>query len=236
MSLKKDYSKTKATCKVTFSLPKDAVNGGKKVQIVGDFNDWQSSKGVKMKAGKKEFTATIELATGKEYEFRYLIDKYNWTNDWSADAYRPSPYYGIDNSVLILGAKPVEKATKKKVATKAKASLKPAKKAAAPKAKVTKKVTVKKVAPKKAAPKKADDLTKIEGIGPKIAGLLNADGIKTFAELGKTKKAVLTGILDAAGSRYRMHDPSTWAKQSKLAAAGKWDQLGKLQDVLKGGR
>lgn len=226
MSLKKQYSKTKATCKVTFSLPKEAVNGGKKVQIVGDFNDWDAAKGIKMKAGKKDYSVTIELTAGKQYEFRYLIDKYNWTNDWSADAYRPSPYYGIDNSVVILGveqkakaAKP--KAAKKKSTTKAKAATK------------AKKVVIKK-APAKA--KKADDLTKIEGVGPKIAGLLKAARIKTFADLAKAKKATLTGILDDAGSRYRMHDPSTWAKQSKLAAADKWDALGKLQDQLKGGR
>ena len=235
MSLKKQYSKTKATCKVTFSLPKEAVNGGKKVQIVGDFNNWDAAKGIKMKAGKKDYAATIELTAGKQYEFRYLIDKYQWTNDWSADAYRPSPYYGIDNSVVILGVEQATKAAKpkadKKKATKAKAAAKTKK--AAPKKASPKKVVLKKVSPKA---KKADDLTKIEGVGPKIAGLLKAAGIKTFTELAKAKKATLTGILDDAGSRYRMHDPTTWAKQSKLAAADKWDALGKLQDQLKGGK
>ena len=108
MSLKKQFSKSKSVCKVTFSLPKEAVNGGKKVLLVGDFNKWDISKGIKMKAGKSGFTTTIELATGKEYEFRYLIDKMNWTNDWKADAYRPSPYFGIDNSVVIIGAKEKE--------------------------------------------------------------------------------------------------------------------------------
>jgi len=235
MSLKKQYSKTKATCKVTFSLPKEAVNGGKKVHVVGDFNNWDSSKGIKMKAGKKEYTASIELTTGAAYEFRYLIDKYNWTNDWAADAYRPSPYYGIDNSVLILdtqaSGKPAKaKTLKKKVETKSKAAAKASKKPAA------KKTSTKKSTAKKAAPKKADDLTKIEGIGPKISQLLNKDGLKTFSDLAKAKKARLTGILDAAGSRYRMHDPSTWAKQAKLAAADKWDQLAKLQGELKGGK
>ena len=100
------------------------------------------------------------------------------------------------------------------------------------------KKATKKVA-KKAAVKKAikkDNLTKIEGIGPKIASLLNDAGIHTFAELSKASNKKLKAILEAAGSRFRMHDPGSWPKQSKLAAAGKWDALKKLQDELDGGR
>lgn len=107
--------------------------------------------------------------------------------------------------------------------------------------KKTSKPAAKKAAPpKKAAPKKAaakaDDLKKIEGIGPKIAGLLNDAGIMTFADLAKAKKADLTAILEKAGARYKTHDPTTWPKQSKLAADGKWDELQKLQDELMGGK
>lgn len=83
---------------------------------------------------------------------------------------------------------------------------------------------------------KVDNLTKIEGIGPKIAGLLNEAGIETFEALSKAPKATLTGVLEAAGKRFRMHDPSTWAKQAKLAADGNWDKLNKWQDELKGGK
>ena len=91
---------------------------------------------------------------------------------------------------------------------------------------------------KKAAKKasKPDNLTKIEGIGPKIAGLLQAAGINTFSELGKASNKTLKGILEDAGSRFRMHNPGSWPKQAKLAAAGKWDALKKLQDELDGGR
>jgi len=83
---------------------------------------------------------------------------------------------------------------------------------------------------------KKDDLKKIEGIGPKIAGLLNKANIVTFKDLSKTKISTLKKILDDAGSRYQMHDPSTWPKQSALANNGKWDELAKLQNNLKGGR
>jgi len=83
---------------------------------------------------------------------------------------------------------------------------------------------------------KKDDLKKIEGIGPKIAGLLNADGILTFKQLADAKVTRLRQILEDAGSRYRMHDPGSWPKQSKLAAKGEWEKLDKLQDKLQGGR
>ncbi|HHH53321.1 MAG TPA: 30S ribosomal protein S1 [Bacteroidetes bacterium] len=83
---------------------------------------------------------------------------------------------------------------------------------------------------------KADDLKKIEGIGPKIAGILNENGIVSFNDLANADVEKLKEILSEAGSRYRMHDPSTWPQQAKLAAEGKWDELKVLQDNLDGGR
>ena len=87
-----------------------------------------------------------------------------------------------------------------------------------------------------AAGGKADDLTRIEGIGPKIAELLHTAGIATFAELAKAEVAHLREILHAAGNRFAAHDPETWPKQSALAAAGKFAELKKWQDELIGGR
>jgi len=89
-----------------------------------------------------------------------------------------------------------------------------------------------------AAPKaagKADDLTKIEGIGPKISGLFIAAGITTFAQLAKTPVSTLSDILHKAGSRYASHNPGTWPQQAHLAADGKWDELKALQVALDGG-
>ena len=40
MTIKKAYQKTKKKCKVTFSLPKEAVTKAKQVHIVGEFNNW----------------------------------------------------------------------------------------------------------------------------------------------------------------------------------------------------
>ena len=80
-----------------------------------------------------------------------------------------------------------------------------------------------------------DDLTKVEGIGPKIKGLLNDDGIWSFKQLSEAVVSRLQKILDDAGPRYRIHNPKTWADQAKMAAEGKWDELKKWQDELKGG-
>ena len=81
-----------------------------------------------------------------------------------------------------------------------------------------------------------DDLTKIEGIGPKIAELLKAENINSFADLANTETDKIKEILAAAGGRYKSHDPSTWPQQAKLAAEGNWEELKKLQDELDGGR
>ncbi len=81
-----------------------------------------------------------------------------------------------------------------------------------------------------------DDLKMVEGVGPKIEGLLHAAGIKTWKELAETSITKIQGVLDAAGDRYKLADPSTWPKQAELADAGKWDDLEEYQDFLQGGK
>ncbi|TAF76808.1 MAG: hypothetical protein EAZ53_03345 [Bacteroidetes bacterium] len=83
---------------------------------------------------------------------------------------------------------------------------------------------------------KPDDLKIVEGIGPKIEELLHKAGIITFADLSKADIVKLKEILVNAGSRFQMHDPSTWPKQSELARDGKFEELKKFQDELNAGR
>ncbi|MFT6319621.1 MAG: putative flap endonuclease-1-like 5' DNA nuclease/putative nuclease with TOPRIM domain [Granulosicoccus sp.] len=83
---------------------------------------------------------------------------------------------------------------------------------------------------------KQNDHKVIEGIGPKIEGLLKDGGIKTWKELSESKVEDIQVILDAAGSRYKLANPSTWPKQAKLAADGDWTALKNYQDKLKGGK
>ncbi|NNF33607.1 MAG: hypothetical protein HKN68_05840 [Saprospiraceae bacterium] len=81
-----------------------------------------------------------------------------------------------------------------------------------------------------------DDLRAIEGIGPKIAGLLKDDGINTWRALSEVSVERIQGVLDKAGKRYQLADPTTWPKQAGMAADGKWDELRVYQDRLKGGK
>ncbi len=83
---------------------------------------------------------------------------------------------------------------------------------------------------------KVDDLKVIEGIGPKIEGLFHDAGIKSWKDLAEADMEKLKEVLAEAGSRYRMHDPTTWSKQAQLASEGKWEELEQYQDELKGGR
>ncbi len=82
----------------------------------------------------------------------------------------------------------------------------------------------------------ADDLTKIEGIGPAVAELLNEAGIQTYAELSTTPAVKIKEILSNAGAHFSFRDPSTWAKQASFANAGQWDRLASWQQELQGGR
>jgi predicted flap endonuclease-1-like 5' DNA nuclease len=82
----------------------------------------------------------------------------------------------------------------------------------------------------------ADDLIKIEGIGPKVAQVLAEAGITTFQQLADTPVERLREILSAAGSRYRLTDPATWPQQASLAAAGDWPAFTTLTAQLKAGR
>ena len=83
---------------------------------------------------------------------------------------------------------------------------------------------------------KVDDLKVVEGIGPKIEGLLKEAGITTWSELATAPTEKVQEVLDNAGPRYRMHNPATWAKQAQLAADAKWEELETYQDQLKGGK
>jgi 1,4-alpha-glucan branching enzyme len=101
MGIKKQYLKSRKTCKVTFRLPRIAAPDAKAVCIVGDFNGWSIYANPMKKLKTGEFTITLEVEPGREYQFRYLIDEQRWENDWNADKYIKSPY-GSENSVVIV--------------------------------------------------------------------------------------------------------------------------------------
>lgn len=102
MSLEKKFLKNKPLCKVTFQLPKEAVEHVSTVQLLGDFNDWKTDTAYLKKAKDGSFSVTLDLETGRDYQFRYLIDAHTWINDWEADRYDFSPVGNCENSVVAL--------------------------------------------------------------------------------------------------------------------------------------
>jgi 1,4-alpha-glucan branching enzyme len=98
----KEYLKKSQACKVTFRLPRIAASDAKSVCIVGDFNNWSIHSHPMRKLKSGDYTITLELEPGREYQFRYFIDEIRWENDWQADKYVRSPYGDSDNSVVIV--------------------------------------------------------------------------------------------------------------------------------------
>jgi predicted flap endonuclease-1-like 5' DNA nuclease len=84
---------------------------------------------------------------------------------------------------------------------------------------------------------KPDDLIIIEGIGPRISGVLKSHGVKTFTQLAGMAPEEIKAILVSVDERLgRIADPTTWPQQAALAAKGDLEGLQKLQDSLKAGR
>jgi small subunit ribosomal protein S2 len=88
---------------------------------------------------------------------------------------------------------------------------------------------------KEAEKAESDDLTKIEGIGPKAAEALVNAGLNTYEALAGGDPEKIKELLTEASSRLAHLDPASWPKQAKMAAEGLWDDLKEWQEKVKGG-
>jgi len=195
------------TKKVLFSLPSELVANASDGILLGEFNNWNMEEGIHLqKQEDGSMKAELVLTAGKTYEYRYLLNDGRWVNDHNSKTF--SQVFGntVENCILTVPAPVKKAAAKPKAVKKEKPVIQP------------------------------DDLTKIEGIGKKVASLLNKENINTYKELAKCSIKKLQLILDTAGSKFNVHDPATWPKQAKLAASANWDELNKLQEELKGGK
>lgn len=100
MALKKQFLKTDSSCKVSFRVPPEAAPDARAVFLVGDFNGWVENAEPMRKLKDGSFTATVKLATGRDYQFRYLVDGVEWINDWDADRYEYNEFANGENSVV----------------------------------------------------------------------------------------------------------------------------------------
>jgi predicted flap endonuclease-1-like 5' DNA nuclease len=80
-----------------------------------------------------------------------------------------------------------------------------------------------------------DDLKIVEGIGPAIERLLNAEGIQSYAQLTEAPVTRLEAILKAGGPIFASHNPASWSAQARLARDGQWHELETLKTELVGG-
>jgi 1,4-alpha-glucan branching enzyme len=103
MSIKKQYLKSKPECKLTFRVTKEVAQNADSVKIVGDFNEWNKDTEPMNKLKNGDFTQALNLETGKEYQFKYLINDTTWENETEADKMAPNGIVeGEFNSVIDL--------------------------------------------------------------------------------------------------------------------------------------
>ncbi len=98
MSVKKQFSKTKPVCKVTFTI---AAKDAAEVAVVGDFNNWNKEEGALGKLKNGSFKGVFDIPTNASYEFKYLIDGV-YENEEEADRYQFNGFSGTENSVIEL--------------------------------------------------------------------------------------------------------------------------------------
>lgn len=102
MSLNKKYLKSKPVSKVTFRVPAEVGIEVDAAFLVGEFNDWDPRATPMQKLKSGEFKIVLDLEIGREYQYRYLLDGREWTNDEAADRYVPAGLPGTENSVVVV--------------------------------------------------------------------------------------------------------------------------------------
>ncbi len=95
--LKKNYTKMKKSCRVTFKYPNEEQ--AESAILSGDFNDWSMDATPMKKLKNNSFSVTLTLKSGTSYSFRYVLDANVWVNDQEADSYTNNEY-GEKNSVI----------------------------------------------------------------------------------------------------------------------------------------
>jgi predicted flap endonuclease-1-like 5' DNA nuclease len=200
------------TIKVKFTLPASHIMGAERCALLGEFNNWNMDEAIYLQQQEDGSMMTeVELAAGKHFQYRYLLSNGSWVNDDAEKIIAEMNGFPVENCLVKVPEPEVNAEPKKAKANTVKAK--------STKAKV---LIVK------------EDLTRIEGIDKKIEALLYKNEIRTYKMLSKTTIKNLKEVLVAAGNKFSMHDPASWPKQAKLAAAGKWEELEQLQVQLKG--
>lgn len=90
-------------------------------------------------------------------------------------------------------------------------------KAVAEKKATTKTPRAKVIAKKATSPESKTDLTNIKGIGPSLANIMSANGIKNIDQLKTATPAALKIVATKAGNRYASFDTNLWVEAAKAS-------------------
>jgi 1,4-alpha-glucan branching enzyme len=91
-------STSKGKVIVTFEIP--GTVWAERINLVGDFNNWDCESLPFLHNRQENWQIEIELEAGREYRFRYLFDGDQWHDDWHADRFIANPHGGY-HSILI---------------------------------------------------------------------------------------------------------------------------------------
>lgn len=101
--IRKRPSTNKGKVIVTSEIP--GTIWAERINLVGDFNNWDRKSLPFRYNSQENWQIEIELDAGREYRFRYLFDGDQWHDDWHADKCIADPH-GRYYSILVAEAPP----------------------------------------------------------------------------------------------------------------------------------
>ena len=194
--------------KVSFFLASNYVGKAESGILVGDFNQWDQKKGIKLKKlkdGSMVANATLDAST--VYQYRYLLDDGRWVNDDNEKNIVNAYGMLVENCIMKTPDGPL--LSKKKS------------------------LPAKKMPIQSLSSSNEKSLEQILGITKKIAGILKAEGIITLKDLSGCSMKKLLLILEDASLKNKPDFYTSWTKQAKLILAQKFEELNELQKKLK---
>ena len=98
--IERQYSKDKSKCTINFRVSAEFAAGASSIAVVGSFNNWNEKSHLLSKDENGDFCLDVEVETGHQYEFKFIVDESQWVNALNADSYVWSEYGNCDNSVI----------------------------------------------------------------------------------------------------------------------------------------
>jgi hypothetical protein len=107
------------TTKITFTLPAANLIGAEGCVLLGEFNNWNLEEGFYLqKQSDGSLKTEVELAAGKDYQYRYLLSNGRWVNDDAEKVISEMSGFPVENCIIrvpaIIEKVKIQKAVKAK--------------------------------------------------------------------------------------------------------------------------